>query len=49
MNKVFEKISGRNMCRLVWKVVSNVGAMLDYINYTPRTLKEILNANDFGK
>ena len=27
----------------------NVGAMLDYMNYCPRTLKEILDANDFGK
>ena len=27
----------------------NVGAMLDYINYCPRTLKEILDANDFEK
>ena len=27
----------------------NVGAMLDYMNYCPRTLKEILDANDFEK
>ena len=27
----------------------NVGAMIDYMNFTPRTLDEILDANDFGK
>ena len=27
----------------------NVGAMLDYMDFMPRTLKEILDANDFGK
>ena len=27
----------------------NVGVMLDYMNYCPRTLKEILDANDFEK
>lgn len=27
----------------------NVGAMIDYMNFTPRTLDEILKANDFRK
>ena len=27
----------------------NVGAMIDYINFTPRTLDEILKANELKK
>ena len=27
----------------------NVGAMLDYMNFTPRTLDEILKANELQK
>jgi len=39
MRKLTEKERGKRTCRMY-----NTGCMLDYMNYTPRTLEEILEA-----
>jgi hypothetical protein len=35
----------RNKCEEYPMKIYNVGAMLDYMNYTPRTLLEIIDRN----